>query len=109
MVKLKLFDRFGGDYLKIGNIFYTDAENSLKLIEYCRKDNRIILGVETFKVFVSEMIMIQPNMEDDIYYDKKYEKLGDGNYNWDVARQFIVDKSNKGFVFEVDFNRSNDK
>ena len=90
---------------KIGKIFYTDAENSLKLIECCRKSNRIILGIETFRIFIENRIMIQPNMKDDIYYSKKYEKLSDGNYHWDVAEQFINDNANKGLVFEVDFER----
>jgi hypothetical protein len=99
-----IFNSFGGNFIKLGNSFYTAANDSMKLINFCEKHNMIILGIETFKLFISNKISIQPNMEDDIYYSEKYKKNNKGNYQWDIARQFIKDKQHKNVIFEVDFD-----
>ncbi len=101
--QLKIINDIGINYVKIGNTFYTDSKNSLKIIEFCKKNNLKILGIETFTLVLSDELMIQPNMKDDIYYFKKKKKRPDNTYNFDVAERFISDKSNKDLLFEVDF------
>ena len=101
--QLEIFNAFGGNYMKLGYTFYTDAVNSLKLIEFLRKKNLIILGIDTCRVFIKESIQLQPSMKDDIHNSKKYKQLPDATYHWDVAKQFINDKRKKHLVFEIDW------
>ena len=101
--KLEIFNALEGDYMKLGYTFYTDVVDSLKLIDFLKKKNLIILGIDSFKVFVGERIMLQPSSDDDIHNSKKYKKLPDGTYHWDVAKQFINDKCKKHLIFEIDW------
>ena len=101
--QLEIFNAFEGDYIKFGNSFCTDAVESLNFIEFLRKKNLIILGIDTFNVFIEESIKLQPNSDEDIHNSKKYKKLPDGNYHWDVAKQFISDKRKKHLIFDIDW------
>jgi hypothetical protein len=104
ILQSKIFFEFTGNFIKIGMVYYTDARNSLLLIDFLKKKDLIITGIDTFFLIQDNNLFIQPNMEDDIYYDSKYNKLHDGNYDWEVAKQFIEDKAKKNIIFEIDFN-----
>lgn len=66
-------------------------EDAILLIKLCQKAKLPILGIDAFKIFGDK---IQPSMENSI--DLSLE-----NKNYDLALNFLTDRRNLEFMYEI--------
>lgn len=99
------------------NIFLFRPYDALAVIEKCRSLNKKIYGIDAFNLF--ENGKIQPVMEQSIDYTSKgYEYFDEFKYysnyhirkncdvgHWDEAEQFIKDRINDKWVFEIVYEK----
>jgi len=80
-----------------GGILFLIPSDAIDLIKACQEENRKILGIDAF--ILSDR-GTQPVMEHSIDYSDTYRK---NSRNWDEAINFIEQRKNKGYHFEVVF------
>ena len=79
------------------NIALLTKKQAIELIELCKVENKIILGIDSFIVFERA---IQPISEDSV--DFAYAKNNESN-NCCAAQKFIESRHNDKYYYEVVF------
>jgi hypothetical protein len=102
----KVFSDFEGNYIKRREMFFTDVDNTLLLIDYIKKLNLKIDGVDGYFLTIKNNgIYIQPVGEYTIHNVTAFPQMPDKCYDWDVAAAFvrsIQEEKVDNLVFEVD-------
>jgi len=75
-------------------IFFLTPSEALDLIRVCQNEERVILGIDAF---ILTETTTQPISEDSIDYSTDDSVCG----NWNEAKEFIEQRRNKGYYFEV--------
>ena len=100
-----------------GKTYRYKPEDALAVLAKCRQLNKRILGLDAFIIGDH---YTQPSMEhstdytgidydkkDEVEYYRKYHapKNSDNGMHWTEAEQFIKDRINAGFVFEIVYEK----
>ncbi|MFZ7133300.1 MAG: hypothetical protein ACOWWR_13190 [Eubacteriales bacterium] len=95
-----------------GKTKYYTAEGALEIISKCEKLNKKISGIEvlliTDKIIQSkdyiDYTAIYYKQYDPLEYQKKYHvKKNSTEGHWEEAIQFIKDRMNSGYFFEIGY------
>jgi hypothetical protein len=90
--------------------YYFKANNALVIIQKCRILHKRILGIEAFIVaenitqvqeYIDYSSSSYDNMDESIYYSKFHVRKNSDAGHWLEAEQFIKDRINKGWLFEI--------
>jgi hypothetical protein len=89
--------------------------DAIQIIQKCQKLNKKILGIEAFRIMPQGIQPMdyfdytarfyadfEPSRYFEMYHVKKYTDIG----HWTEAIQFIKDRIGRGWLFEIDYDRS---
>lgn len=106
----QILEEFKDKAINHGGIYLFETIDAIAVIERCRELEKRILGIDAFEISGQ---YIQP-MDYSDYSDANYEDLDPDKYyqrfhikqnidtgHWEKAKQFIRDRANKGWVFEI--------
>jgi len=91
-------EKFRSKAIQRYGIYLFSAADALGLLEEARRENCILLGIDSFRITEEG---IQPDMENSVNYSDAASNDIQIKQVYELANAFIVQREKKGFVFEI--------
>jgi hypothetical protein len=108
----EIIEEFKAKGILRGLTYRFKANDALDIIQKCRILHKRILGIEAF-IITEKITQVQEyidyssssydNMDESIYYSKFHVRKNIDAGHWLEAEQFVRDRMNKGWVFEINY------